>query len=94
MSSSAIFEVKLTLGFADAIAGEVGSEDTQTDYTVIGDGVNQFFRIAKYHGQCGKVIINKRLHQAVENRYETESIDNVQVKGISEPIPIYEILYN
>ena len=39
----------MTLGLVDAIAGELGSEDTQTDYTVIGDGVNQFFRIAKNH---------------------------------------------
>ncbi len=63
----------MTLRLVDAIAGELGSEDTQTDYTVIGDGVNQFFRIAKHHAQPNRII------------------DEVSVKGIDSPIPIYEI---
>ena len=80
----------MTLGLVDAIAGELGSEDTQTDYTVIGDGVNQFFRIAKNHTQPGRIICNERL---ANDPYmgDVSRIDEVSVKGIDAPIPIYEI---
>ncbi len=80
----------MTLRLVDAIAGELGSEDTQTDYTVIGDGVNQFFRIAKHHAQPNRIITNERLANA-PHISDVGLIDEVSVKGIDSPIPIYEI---
>ncbi len=84
-SHEAAFEVKVTLGLVDAIVGELGSEDTQTDYTVIGDGVNQFFRIAKNHAQPGRIICNERLAKA-PHIGDVSHIDEISVKGIDAPI--------
>lgn len=85
-----IFGVKITLGLVNAIIGEVGSEDTQTDYTVIGNGVNEVFRIAKY-AEPNKIFINESLNEKIKDQYKTRLFDKVQIKGFTEPVPVYEI---
>ena len=85
-------EVKLTLGRVEAICGEIGSENTQTDYTVIGPGVNQFFRIAKHHGQPNRIIINDGLHVAIRDQYNVQLVDNVTLKGVPGEVPLYEVM--
>lgn len=86
-----LFEVKTTLGFVNGVVGEVGSRGTQTDYTVIGSSVSEFFRIAA-HAIPGKIIINEALRRELGGRYETELVNEVNVKGVDRKLPIY-LLY-
>jgi class 3 adenylate cyclase len=87
-----IFEVKITLGMVNAVIGEVGSEDTQTDYTVIGNGVNEVFRIAR-HAAPKKIYINKALNDFIEGKYKTALVDRVNAKGFDEALAIYELMH-
>ena len=86
-----IFNIKITLGLVNAVVGEVGSEDTQTDYTVIGSGVSDLFRLAK-HTAPNKIYINEALQKRIAHRYKTKSLGNLEAKGVDEGIPAYEII--
>ncbi len=85
------FDVKLTLGLADVIIGEVGSEDTQTDYTAIGDGVNQLFRLAA-HSVPNEIMMNESLKELVDDVYEIELVDRYELKGIPEPQAAFRLV--
>jgi adenylate cyclase len=88
-----IFSIKITLGLVNAVVGEVGSEDTQTDYTVIGSGVSDLFRLAKYT-EPNKIYINEALQKRISHKYETKSLGNLEAKGVAEGIPAYEMVLN
>ena len=82
-------DVKITLGIAkQVIAGEVGDSKTQTDYTVIGDDVNRFFRMAKF-AKPGKIVINRSLREALAKTYKTVFYKEVRFMGIKAPQRIY-----
>ena len=85
------FDMKITLGFSEAIIGEVGSEDTQTDYTALGDGVNQVFRMSKF-GTPNEIVINEQLKEQIESDFEVEYIKDVQLRGIKEPKAMYRLI--
>ncbi len=85
-------EVKVTINVAPVIVGELGSWETQLDYTAIGDGVNQTFRIAEY-GLCRKVIVHENVYQCLkDSKYKFELLDSVAVRGIKNKINIYTCL--
>jgi class 3 adenylate cyclase len=76
---------------AECVVGEVGSVDTQTDYTVIGDDVNRLFRIAR-HAEPGRIIVNKALRDELTGDYEFEFVKKVDdAKGIDESISVYAL---
>lgn len=91
LSGEPVFQVKITLGLVHCIVGEVGSTDTQTDYTVIGRDVNRFFRIARY-AEPGGIIVNEPLHAELRKRFRFQHMDSVAVKGVEEKLPIYRLL--
>jgi class 3 adenylate cyclase len=91
LNEKPIFQVKVTLGLAECVVGEVGSVDTQTDYTVIGDDVNRLFRIAR-HAEPGRIIVNKALRDELTGDYEFEFVKKVDdAKGIDESISVYAL---
>jgi class 3 adenylate cyclase len=84
------FDIKISLGLAGAIIGEIGSEDTQTDYTALGDGVNQVFRMSEF-GIPNEIIINDQLKNEIEDIFNVEYIDDVQFRGIEQSKAIYKL---
>lgn len=84
--------IKITLGYAkDVIIGEVGTKETQLDYTVIGDSVNRFFRIAKY-GIENQIIVNKEMYKKLKDLYDFKLLGKYSLKGVSEPEEIYQLI--
>jgi len=85
------FSVKITIGFANVIIGEVGSQDTQTDYTALGDEVNQVFRMANY-GIPNEIIVNQKMKEITGEEYKYEFVQEAELKGIKKPQEIYRLI--
>lgn len=84
------FEIKQTIGSTRAVVGDIGSEDSQKDYTVLGDGVNKFFRMTKYCS-AGEIIINEEMYDEINDDYDCSLKDEVEVKGVDESLKVYSI---
>ena len=83
---------RTTLGVAVGFAtcGEIGFPG-RTEYTAIGTVVNLAARVcAIAAGQ--QILVPNRVHAAVEERVAANPIGDVDFKGLSRPVPVYEIM--
>jgi len=82
----------LGLNTGNIVSGNIGSPK-RMDYTMIGDGVNLAARLEsackQYHAH---LLISANTHKLLKGTYRMRDIDDVVVKGKTEPVGVYEVL--
>jgi len=61
------------------------------NYTVIGHHVNIAHRL-QLEAKASQILITARTLSGIKDMIETEEIKNVKLKGISEPITVYNVI--
>ncbi|MDA4846660.1 adenylate/guanylate cyclase domain-containing protein [Hoeflea poritis] len=87
-------DVAMRIGIAtgEAVVGSIGSEKTK-NYTVMGDTVNLGARLEAANKVYGtSVLVCGRTCAMASGEFEFRRIDNLIVKGKTEPVAIYEPL--
>jgi adenylate cyclase len=85
---------ELGLGFGASVGyatlGRIGYEG-RYDYAAIG---NVTILANRLSGQAaaGQILISQRLNAAVEDRFETRAIGELELKGMSRPVPAFEVV--
>jgi len=89
------FKIGLGLNSGECNVGNMGSDQIFA-YTALGDTMNLGARLessCKFYG--AQILISEYSHERLEkDRFVTRLIDNVQVKGKTEPVKVYEVLYS
>ena len=74
------------------VAGNIGSKK-RMDYTMIGDGVNLAARLESACKQySAHILISEYTIANLKGTYRTRYIDDVVVKGKTQPVGVYEVL--
>jgi len=73
------------------VAGSVGSKNRK-DHTVLGDTVNVAFRLCALAGP-GQIIVSEAVAQARETNFRLAELAPVRLKGKSQPLAVYEVLW-
>ncbi len=74
------------------VSGNIGSP-TRMNYTLIGDGVNLASRLESACKQyAAKLLISEYTFKKLKGTYRVRDIDEVIVKGKTEPVRVYEVL--
>lgn len=71
--------------------GYIGTEQ-RTDYTAIGDAVNLSARFEKL-AQGQQILIGQSTFDAMGGKLPTRAYGQAQVKGKSEPVQVYEVVW-
>jgi PAS domain S-box-containing protein len=82
------FGVGIAVG--EAVVGNIGSAVVQ-NFTAIGDCINFSSRLADLAGP-GQVLISAQAYERVADHVEVKFMGHVQVKGHSQPDPVYEVM--
>ncbi len=84
-----------TVGFGIGIAqgyatlGQIGFAE-RMDYTAIGTVTNVAARLCG-EAKDGQILVGQRVAAAVEGAISLEEIGNLSLKGISQPIVVYNV---
>ena len=85
-------DMGLGLNTDKIVAGNIGSQK-RMDYTMIGDGVNLAARSESACKQYNaRILISDFTFKKLKGTYRIRNIDDVVVKGKTEPIGVYEVL--
>jgi len=84
-------EMGIGITSGTVISGNIGSE-RRMDYTVIGDPVNLAARLEGLTREVERrILINERVHAAIEKEIACDSLGLFQLKGKREKVPVFAI---
>jgi predicted ATPase/class 3 adenylate cyclase len=85
-----IFSVRMGLNSGEVVVGKIG-DDLRMDYTAQGHTVSVASRMEQLAGP-GKIYLTHATHALAEGYVDFEDLGEFTVRGISEPVRVYELL--
>lgn len=86
-------EVQMGIGIntGEAFAGNIGSE-RRLEYTVIGDVVNTASRLCGV-AKAKEVLVSESVMKALHSQPKVEKSEPLELKGKSQPVPVYRVVW-
>jgi class 3 adenylate cyclase/tetratricopeptide (TPR) repeat protein len=84
-------QIRVGLNTGEVVVRSIRTDDLHTDYVPIGHSTSLAARMEGL-ATPGSIVVSEHTHKLAEGFFEFRSLGAVQVKGVTEPIQIYEVL--
>jgi len=84
-------QIRAGVNTGEVVVRAIQTGETQTEYTPIGHTVNLASRVQTL-ANAGSIVISDGTRKLVEGYFATRPMGAARVKGISEPINVYEVI--
>src|SRR5215469_9936899 len=84
-------EIRVGVATGEVVMRSITTREGHTEYTPIGNAVNLASRIQGL-ARTGTVVASESTRKLVEGYFALKSLGAARVKGIAEPVPIYEVI--
>ncbi len=84
-------QIRVGINTGEVVVRSIRKDDLHTDYVPIGHSTNVASRMESL-ANPGSIVVSEHTHRLTEGYFEFKSLGAAQVKGVSEPVKIYEVL--
>jgi adenylate cyclase len=86
----ATLDIGIGINTGEVIVGNIGSEK-RTKYGAVGSAINEAYRIESFTNG-GQILISPSVYERVRDLVDIRSIQDVQFKGIDQPVTLYNVV--
>jgi predicted ATPase/class 3 adenylate cyclase len=84
-------QIRVGINTGEVVLREIRKDDLHADYTPVGHSTHLAARMESL-ASGGAAVISDRTYKLIEGYFECKALGEAKVKGVTEPIPIYEVL--
>jgi class 3 adenylate cyclase len=84
-------QIRVGVNTGEVVLRSIRKDDLHTDYTPVGHSIHLAARMESL-ASGGGVVVSDRTYRLIEGYFECKALGTAKVKGVTEPIPIYEVL--
>lgn len=83
-------QMRVGINTGEVVVRSIRTDDLHTDYVPVGHSTNIAARMENL-ATPGSIVISEHTHKLVDGYFDCQSLGAATVKGVSEPLPIYEV---
>src|SRR3989441_6698271 len=83
--------MRIGLNTGEVVVRSIRKEDLHTDYVPVGHSTNLAARMEQLAAP-GSILVTEQTHKLTTGYFEFKALGKTQVKGVEEPLNIYEVL--
>src|SRR5712692_9002424 len=84
-------QIRVGINTGEVVLRSIRKDDLHTDYVPVGHSTNLASRMESL-ATPGSIVVSEHTYKLIEGYFECKPLGAAQVKGIDEPVPIYEVL--
>src|SRR5262249_51677000 len=84
-------QIPVRVNTGGVVLRSIRKDDLHTDYTPVGHCIHLAARMESL-ASGGAVVVSEGTYKLIEGYFECKALGEAKVKGVTEPVPIYEVL--
>jgi class 3 adenylate cyclase len=84
-------QIRVGINTGEVVLRAIRKDDLHTDYTPVGHSIHLAARMESL-ASGGAVVVSEGTYKLVAGYFECKALGAAKVKGVTEPVPIYEVL--
>src|SRR6266511_645702 len=91
LENGVILQIRIGLNTGEVVLRSIRKDDLHTDYTPVGHSTSLASRMESL-ALPGSIVVSEHTYKLTEGYFEFKPLGAARVKGVSEPVNIYEVV--